>query len=83
MKSGQGAEVFDEKGQEACDGNKKCGGKAESGRKAQKGKFFGEVSGRWLQNTSRRQIKTRLTHTIPVRMNRVLLFINRKFAANA
>jgi hypothetical protein len=28
-------------------------------------------------------IKTRLTHTIPVRMNRVLLFINRKFAANA
>ena len=28
-------------------------------------------------------IKTRLTHTISVRMNRVLLFINRKFAANA
>ena len=44
MKSRQGAEVFDEKGQEACDGNKKCGGKAESGRKAQKGKFFGEVN---------------------------------------
>ena len=28
-------------------------------------------------------IKTRPIHTIPVRMNRVLLFINRKFAANA
>ena len=43
MKSGQRAEAFDEKGQEACDGNKKYGGKAESGRKAQKGKFFGEA----------------------------------------
>ena len=58
MKSGQGAEAFDEKGQEACDGNKKCGGKAESGRKAQKGKFFGEASERWLQNTSRRQLRS-------------------------